>query len=773
MTKKTGGGSATNSGIDYQQRIAACFQIFLYTQFKIDQVLNEDFPFTVKSVHFETADAIDDLLLACDKDHKIYLQIKRSTSFSDTQESEFIKTLDQFIEQHAKGGTKNYYVLVTSSEGSRRITGELRKVLTGIRLNDTSFNFNPLNKSEKEVYERFQTAFFNRSEVLTGNKPDLQKFIDFAKKVYVEVMDVEAGMSLEKSAKLLLADKMHNPELVWALLIKNSLVYAANRASINKGALEKILDNYKLRNNQPLSEDQFESIIRDSVSLTGEYSCNKEVLIFESEDGEKHEIMEVKRFTDTCTKGLSFSDNKVKFGNDPAGLQLVFRGSSGIGLERFIEQNPNALADKPLVIFQMPAVDNGPEECIRLYQQYLEQLANENQNIGNCLHCGKPVGKTENLLIEIDDDDTPSSIGACHLACRRPMDRVLGTARIENDFSSPYLEDFDFKKWVALSMKGNIVLDGLPPAMHGKANIAWSGFQHQGNGDFCLRFQMKDGTKRFAFHRGNIERLSEQEAIDHANRAKQEIKKHQEEHDPLGFTTKVRQYGAYSRLLPGIDDDDEFVEITDAMAVRYSLQEAKIHDSGRMYYAPLCLVVDKTTDKMFTIGNMVPIISDPKKIEPLAKSWRRAGISVNNISLRILTSDQEVDILFAKLFNEKMIVFLNPLLDQKAAIVSGFIIRSAEDIVEEMRREREEKTQGLWEIDDPDWRKGDLVQIIVPGEDDQPKKLFGQLLYDEASTSEGKRMVIFQPIENGVPVEEVELVIPSTLVSDWDAQKEN
>jgi len=69
MTKKTGGGSATNSGIDYQQRVAACFQIFLYTQFEISQVLNEDFPLTVKSLNFETADAVDDLKLLCDKDH--------------------------------------------------------------------------------------------------------------------------------------------------------------------------------------------------------------------------------------------------------------------------------------------------------------------------------------------------------------------------------------------------------------------------------------------------------------------------------------------------------------------------------------------------------------------------------------------------------------------------------------------------------------------------------------------------------------------------------
>ncbi|WP_316777857.1 hypothetical protein [Pedobacter antarcticus] len=764
MTKKTGGGSATNSGIDYQQRVAACFQIFLYTQFEISQVLNEDFSVTIKSLHFETADAVDDLKLLCDKDQTLYLQVKRSISFSDLPDSEFIKSLDQFIEQQSLGGFNKNYVLVTSSDSSRRLTGELRKILTSIRLNDSTFKLNPLNKSEQEVYNKFQAAFISRSLLLTGNRTDDRNFVEFAKRVYIEVMDVEAGMSLERSAKLLLVGRMQNPDLVWALLIKNSLVYAADRASVNRKALTNILNNYQVRKSEFMDQDEFEAILRDAVILNGEYSCNKEVLILESEEGDKNEIMEIARFSDACSKQLSFSNNQVKFTSDSEPLTLIYRGSSAIGLSRFVEQNPNALGDKPLVIFDSPAIERvNQEECIKLYNEYVDQLSKENRHIGNCLHCGKPVGKSENLLIEIDDDDTTSAVGACHLACRRPMDRVLGTARTENDLSSPYLEDFDFNQWVSLSLRGGIIFDGLTPGLQGKAGIAWSGFQHKGNGDFCVKFQMEDGTKRFAFHRGKIERMTEQEAKEHVHRFKVQLEKQKAENDPLGFTTKNRQYGVYSRLLLGIGQDDEFVAINDALAVRYSQQEAKLHDTGRMYYAPLCYAAEKHSGAILNIGNMIPVISDPRMIDSLAKSWQRAGVDVEDLTLRILPSDNEVDIFFAQLFADKMILILNPLLDQNAKLVSGFFISPAKDILQQ----REEINEGLWEIDDPIWRKGNLVKITVPNENG-PREMFGQLLFDEALNENDLRVVIFQPMENNKAVDDVELIIPSVLVSSWD-----
>ncbi len=769
MTKKTGGGSATNSGIDFQQRVAACFQVFLYTQITISYFLHEDFPLTVKSLHFETADAIDDLKLLCDKDHTLYLQVKRSITFSDAPDSEFIKTLDQFITQHAQGGKNTYYLLVTSSDASRRVTGELNKILTNIRLNDATFKLNPLNKTEQEVFDKFHAAFIARTMELTGRTPREQEFIEFAKRVYVNIMDVEAGMSLEKSAILLLVGKMQNPELVWALLFKNSLKYAATRASINNEAIIKILGNYQVR--EPVID---KAILKDAVTMNGEYSCNKEVLVMESAEGDKNEILEVPRFSGTCAKELSFANNQVRFGNDPEAFNLIYRGSTSIGLSRFIEQNPQALGAKPLVIFNSPGIEKaGQEDCIRLYSEFLDQLSDENQNISNCLHCGKPVGSKENLLIEIDDEDTPAAVGACHLSCRRPMDRVLGTARIEHDNLSPFLDEFDLKEWVTLSMKGGIMASGITPGLQGVAAIAWSGFPKQSNGDFCVKFEMEDGTKRFGFHRGKIERSSKDEANRHAEGFKLRMEKQKALNDPLGFTTINKSYGIYSNLIKGMEPDDEFVEIIGVKVVRYSQQEAKMHESGRMFYAPLCYVADKNDGSLMHIGNLVPVISEPRKIDVLAKSWQHAGIATNGLTLQTLRSDYEVDRFLAQLFGDNMHPVLDPVLDRQKQLISGNPFRPIEDYARQNAGEEDDdKGSGdsLHVVADPFWKKDELVEAEFPDESGEDKRLYGRLVYDEAETGAGLRVVIFQPVENGEPVADVQLVIPTMYISRWNGR---
>ena len=64
-----GGGQATNSGIDYQQRISAWFLINQYSNFDIsvyfDQLEEE---LIINKTHFETGQNIDDLNLTCNND---------------------------------------------------------------------------------------------------------------------------------------------------------------------------------------------------------------------------------------------------------------------------------------------------------------------------------------------------------------------------------------------------------------------------------------------------------------------------------------------------------------------------------------------------------------------------------------------------------------------------------------------------------------------------------------------------------------------------------
>ncbi|MBU2928385.1 hypothetical protein [Winogradskyella psychrotolerans] len=71
------GGQATNSGINYQQRISAWFLINQYSKFDISIYFDQlDEQLIISKTHFETSKFIDDLNLTCENGKSIFLQIK-------------------------------------------------------------------------------------------------------------------------------------------------------------------------------------------------------------------------------------------------------------------------------------------------------------------------------------------------------------------------------------------------------------------------------------------------------------------------------------------------------------------------------------------------------------------------------------------------------------------------------------------------------------------------------------------------------------------------
>ena len=123
------GGQATNSGIDYQQRISAWFLINHYSKFDISVYFDQlDEELIISKTHFETSQNIDDLNLTCENNKSIYLQIKRSLSLSTRDKSDFHKTIKQFVQEFIKNeDTKNYFGLITTSDASSKITSNLKK----------------------------------------------------------------------------------------------------------------------------------------------------------------------------------------------------------------------------------------------------------------------------------------------------------------------------------------------------------------------------------------------------------------------------------------------------------------------------------------------------------------------------------------------------------------------------------------------------------------------------------------------------------------------
>jgi hypothetical protein len=145
------GGQATNSGIDYQQRIAAWLLVNQYSKFDISAYFNQiDEELIINKIHFETDKNIDDLNITCTNSKIIFLQIKRSLSLSTKKESDFYKTILQFTQEFIEDeNTANYFGLITTSDASSKINNDLRKLVVSLSLNYDSFDENPLNQSEK------------------------------------------------------------------------------------------------------------------------------------------------------------------------------------------------------------------------------------------------------------------------------------------------------------------------------------------------------------------------------------------------------------------------------------------------------------------------------------------------------------------------------------------------------------------------------------------------------------------------------------------------
>lgn len=81
-------GSATNAGLDYQQRVAAWFQVALLFNHDISSTLDLPEPANIMEIAFETAENIDDLRLQLTNQDNIFLQIKRSLNLSTSSNSE-------------------------------------------------------------------------------------------------------------------------------------------------------------------------------------------------------------------------------------------------------------------------------------------------------------------------------------------------------------------------------------------------------------------------------------------------------------------------------------------------------------------------------------------------------------------------------------------------------------------------------------------------------------------------------------------------------------
>src|SRR3954447_11197544 len=97
----TGGGAATNAGIDFQQRLGALAMVaMLVDDVDLGTVGLGDGGQKPSELRFETNDEIDDLVIVTPHG-RIFVQAKNAVSLSSDEASDLAMVMRQFVRQFA------------------------------------------------------------------------------------------------------------------------------------------------------------------------------------------------------------------------------------------------------------------------------------------------------------------------------------------------------------------------------------------------------------------------------------------------------------------------------------------------------------------------------------------------------------------------------------------------------------------------------------------------------------------------------------------------
>jgi predicted RNA binding protein with dsRBD fold (UPF0201 family) len=672
-------GAGTNIGIDYQQRISSLVLLYMYKEYDLDTLFNVGSKLLAETVCFESNEKIDDLVILCENSSKNYLQIKKKLHFSDKTESEFYSIIKQFVAQHIKSSHYvEHYFLVTSTETSKKVRKELNKILENCRLNNTLTN-EELNQSELKTLDEYKNLIRNIYMELQNEDISDTEILSLSKKIYVSEIDVYHNSTYEKTAFLLLSSlNFIEPELVWSLLVKNSLTYASQRMTIDKKRIKDILNKFTLEQSDPVTNQNELQLAINNYVIENDFACGKDVIITESFKPEleaDYFLIELFRFDDDCGSRLKYNNESVIF-KDGQEYRLIFRSSSVNGALRFIEQNKKMFENKSLCHITSEAMDTVEESaCVILHKKKLKTIIESNKIIRNCLHCERTIDDTDSVIVEIDNLFQAENVGIVHMSCLRPIDRVIGTIKIPSKTSK--IPNIDIHRWIDLLIKGQGQLNQLRDSNIKRPIliIAWDptppyDFDYK----YCIKCILEDGSTVFVYRRGKIQRFSISEAQEKIDFFNDEMEKANSQKDPWCYTDKDLTFARYSQLLQHKNENEKILKIKSASISKYSSLDAKVFNRDIFYYAPLCLLMSEDSEEIVNLNNILPLISDPFSYEDIISSWASLEIALPTIKLKIIKSDEEFDSLIKTFIQDGLTPVIDPIFDMKGELVKGFVI---------------------------------------------------------------------------------------------------
>jgi hypothetical protein len=671
------GGAATCGGVDFQQRVAGYFMVYMLFELKSLLPIGLDGDYDLLEISFETANSIDDIEVSTDS-CKFFIQAKRSISLSSSENSEFVKVIRQFVNQYITSGTKEEkYLLVTSSDASSKIKKELRKITESARLNDTGFENNPLNKSEENTFEKLKQSVSSAYNKIIENTLSEQDFIDIIKRIYVIIFDIQKGMPLENALLTLLSSKTSvSPEIIWAIIIKHALSLASNRQSLNKTGIKDSLGKYLAKH----TDEEKKAIASEIIKI--EYSDNivrsgREVLLIKSFDEDfDFMLVELKRFDELGNKNFKFSDDKCEL-PDGRIWQVIHRAATLAGVQRYIEENADNYSDKKLAILSKNAKeDYDLSESALAHGELCKKMILNSAEPLNCIKCGDFVSEDATPLVEIDCETSDHKVGLVHKECLESIDRILGKIDAELFREYDFLKDFDYITWFNQLQGGQGLFNGLHSKPAQIYPMAWkSDALKLSKGKYCIKINLEDGSSRYVHDRGKVLKQPLEEAEKKLDLFVEGFKKSKSDKDPWCYTSKKEQFGNYSKLEKLKDEDEECIECVNAEIVVCTKAVEDAYSNVKNFYAPVFILTEKDSGLPLLINNALFILNNPLELGIYLKNWNKAGIEIPEYSIKIIKTDEEFDLYMAQLLQDGVQVVANPKFNMKAEPISGIVFQ--------------------------------------------------------------------------------------------------
>jgi len=250
--KKTGGGAATNAGIDYQGSVAAWYMCKLLVE--SGTTLPYDLPSHDKftQIDFETGEPTDDINIKTYLGSNIYIQAKRSLSLGASKDSALAKSLDQFVKQYIKAKAAETYDpkqkrYILAYDTSPQTVDNAAQALTKFRAGTP---FDRLPETEKNAFSVIKEHIKRLYKDESGAEPSEDEANEILSSLYLHKLKVLDNDSDAQSAQDILRNiitTQSQAPLAWNTLRIDAVSFGRQRGSINLDSLVSQLHSKGIR----------------------------------------------------------------------------------------------------------------------------------------------------------------------------------------------------------------------------------------------------------------------------------------------------------------------------------------------------------------------------------------------------------------------------------------------------------------------------------------------------------------------------------------------